>query len=47
MEKAWAPETGGGRINDLSLQEQIIRKNETIEQLIAEGNPVAVITPFT
>jgi len=26
--------------------EQIIRKLETTEQLIAEGKPVAVVTPF-
>ena len=34
-------------MSDLSLPDQIIRKPETTEQLIAEGKPVAVITPFT
>lgn len=33
-------------MNELSLPDQIIRKPETTEQLIAEGKPVAVITPF-
>jgi hypothetical protein len=33
-------------MNDLSLPDQIIRKLETTEQLIAESKPVAVVTPF-
>ena len=33
-------------MNDLSLPKQIIRKLETTEQLIAEGKPVAVVTPL-
>ena len=33
-------------MNDLSLPDQIIRKLETTEQLIAKSKPVAVVTPF-
>jgi hypothetical protein len=33
-------------MNDPTLPDQIIRKLETAEQLIAEGKPVAVVTPF-
>jgi hypothetical protein len=33
-------------MNDPSLPDQIIRKLETTEQLIAEGKPVAVVTPL-
>lgn len=33
-------------MNEFSLPDQIIRKLETTEQLIAEGKPMAVVTPF-
>jgi hypothetical protein len=33
-------------MNDPRLPDQIIRKLEPTEQLIAEGKPVAVVTPF-
>ena len=33
-------------MNELSLPNQIIRKFETTEQLIAEGKPEAVVTPL-
>ena len=33
-------------MNHLSLPNQIIRKLETTEKLIAEGKTVAVVTPF-
>jgi hypothetical protein len=33
-------------MKDLSLPDQIIRKLETTEQLIAESKPVAVVTPL-